>query len=297
MRLGFTLPLRCGPFSLERTVLSHGWWQVPPFAWDGQRLSVAFRPEEAPWRMDVRQDGDRLEVELLARARREPPGVRDLAARLLERALQLDWDLSEFYALCRRYEPLRGVPESGAGRVLRGLTLFDDVAVALCGTNIQWLQAVRLVRRLAELGPEAPGALRCFPRPGEIASAGEAHLRETVRMGYRSPSLVRLCGIPLDLPPGDGEELRRYFRALPGIGPVTARFLATLYRRADELAIDSLVLRYLGDKYHGGRKPAEQEVRERYARFGRYQALAYWFEFLGDVNPDTWRGWKEGRRE
>jgi len=90
-------------------------------------------------------------------------------------------------------------------------------------------------------------------------------------------------------PSMDGAALRAFFRSIPGIGPVTARYLACLHGRADEIAIDSFTLRYVGDKYHGGRRPSVAAVEKRYARFGEHRALAYWFEVLGDVSPMTWR--------
>ena len=293
MRISYTLPLPVGPFSLRRTVLSHGVWQIPPFAWDGERFSAAFRFEARPWRLDLTQQDGSLEVELRSSVRREPASVREAASGMLRRVLQLDWDPRPFHELCRRHEALSWVPEAGAGRLIRCQSLFDDVVVGICGTNIQWTQAVRCVHRLSELAPEAAGGLRCFPTSAEIRAAGEAHLREHARVGYRAISLIGLCDVELIEPAGDGPQVRKYFASLPGIGPVTARLLATLYGRADEISIDSLVLRYIGDKYHGGQKPTVAEVQKRYEPFGELRALAYWFEFLGDVQPDSWRGWKK----
>ena len=125
-------------------------------------------------------------------------------------------------------------------------------------------------------------------------------LRDHARLGYRATSVLRLCEVVLEgdlsLEAGprtapDGEALRRWFARLPGIGPVTARYLATLYGWFDALAVDSLVRAFVGDRHFGGRRPAVSEVGRLYAGFGPWQALAYWFEFLGAVDPVTWRGW------
>jgi 3-methyladenine DNA glycosylase/8-oxoguanine DNA glycosylase len=159
-----------------------------------------------------------------------------------------------------------------------------------------------MIHRLCEVAPIPPGSgIPRYPGPEEILAVGEDHLRGHARLGYRADSVLRFCRAvldgALDLGPAergelDAEAMRAFLRSLPGIGPVTARYLATLYGHFDELAVDSLVLNYIGDKYFGGRRPRESEVQALYAPFGRWRALAYWFEFLGDVDPVTWRGWE-----
>jgi len=115
--------------------------------------------------------------------------------------------------------------------------------------------------------------------------------------------VLRLCeGLMtgrLDLAPAErgllcGADFRRFLQGLPGIGPVTARYLATLHGFFDELAVDSLVLAFLADTRFGGRRPTEPEVQAIYAPFGSWRALAYWFEFVGSVDPTSWRGWQPG---
>jgi len=241
-----------------------------------------------------------LDLVLRTRSRRSPASLRRQAGRAVARALDFDRDLRSFYDVCRSYEPLGWVPRARAGRLLRCPDLFADVVISICGTNIQWKQAVRCVHLLSGIAPKAPGAsLRCFPTPQEIIEAGADHLVDTARVGYRHRSILEFCrkvtggAVDLDLDPSmSGVDMRAFFRSLPGIGPVTARYLACLHHRTDELAVDSLVLRYIGDKYHRGRRPSVKAVERRYAPFGEHRALAYWFEFLGDVDPVTWRGWK-----
>jgi 3-methyladenine DNA glycosylase/8-oxoguanine DNA glycosylase len=290
------------PFDLASTVLGHGFHQVPPFSWDheARTLGIALRPPLM--HVAVSQPSRRpvLDVVLRTRSRRSPASLREQAGRAVARALDFDRDLAPFYDVCRTYEPLAWVPRARAGRLLRCPDLFADVVISICGTNIQWQQAVRCVHLLCRIAPSVPCSdLRCFPTPREIVDAGARHLVDTARVGYRHRSILEFCDrvlggdIDLDLDPSmSGEDMRAFFRSLPGIGPVTARYLACLHHRTDELAVDSLVLRYIGDKYHRGRRPTVGTVEKRYAPFGDQRALAYWFEFLGDVDPVTWRGWK-----
>jgi N-glycosylase/DNA lyase len=290
-------------FDLASTVHSHGFYQVPPFGWDpdARRLDIALRPAV---RASVTQGGTRRAPLLRVAATgpgRASAALRARIAATVAHVLDLGRDLAPFHRVCRAYGPLAWVVAARAGRLLRCPDLFADVVVSICGTNTQWKQAVRCAHLIADVAPALPGtSLRCFPTPAEILDAGAPFLVDHARVGYRHRSILDLSekvldgridlGRPLD--GMSGPEMRDFFRSLPGIGPVTARYLACLHGRTDELAVDSLVIRYIGDKYHGGRRPTPAAVERRYARFGDHRALAYWFEFLGDVDAVTWRGWE-----
>lgn len=296
-------------FNLERVARSHGWYEIPPFRWDPQGgvLAVAVPgPHRSVRRLEIRSAGrGSLALCWVLAGRQRGSALEDEGRALASRVLNLGWDLRPFWRLCRSYEPLGWAPGSGAGWLLRGPSVFSDVVSGICGTNIAWKQAVKAIHLLCTIAPADPlGELRRFPLPDELLAAGEAHLRDTARLGYRAPFILELCrlvrdgAVDLDLPLRsgvEGKEVRAFFRGLPGIGPVTARYLANLYGHFDELAVDSLTVTYIGDKYHRGKKATERQVQARYARFGDLRALAYWFEFLGDVDPATWRGWKPAR--
>ncbi len=319
--MSFDLALQ-GPagFDLARTVLSHGFHQVPPFFWDASsgRLDISVRPDSlvprlpgqsragsVPILVSVTQAREArkvvLHVKVRGRARASSAPLKAFVQTLVTHVLDLDRDLREFHRVCGTYEPLSWARRAHAGRIMRCPDVFTDVVVSICGTNTTWTQAVRSVWRLCTIAPRPlESSPPCFPTAPEILAAGAAHLVDTARVGYRHRAILEMCSMVverrLDLstvldPAADGPSLRELFRSLPGIGPITARYLATVHGRADELAVDSLVLRYIGDKYHRGRKPTARAVQRRYERFGDQRALAYWFEFLGDVDPVTWRGW------
>lgn len=308
-------------FDLVRTVYSHGFHQVVPFSWDrlSSRLDVAVRPAlctpplhtdqgragRSPVLISIVQKGAALDVRVDARDRRKPERLLSTVRAIVRHVLDMDRDLRDFHAVCRRHAALRWVPRARAGRILRCPDVFTDVVVSICGTNTSWKQAVRCVDRLCDIAPRAARTgPRCFPTAVELLDAGSAHLVDHARVGYRHKTILEFCEMvasgEVDLatplsPEVTGPELRRFFGSLPGIGPITARYLATVHGCADELAVDSLVLRYIGDKYHEGRRPTAEQVQRRYASFGAHRALAYWFEFLGDVDPITWRGWRRSR--
>jgi 3-methyladenine DNA glycosylase/8-oxoguanine DNA glycosylase len=316
----FTLRARAA-FDLRCTALSHGWYQIPPFEWDDDACVLALAvagPRRTVRRLEMwqsrRRQGSepRRTLRLRWRGTGKAPDLSaagDVVAQgraLARRVLNLGVDLGPFYALCSKRESLAWVVTAGAGRVLRGPTVFSDVVSSICGTNTHWKMAVRSVHRLAELAPLDPlGSLRRYPTPAELAGAGAQRLRDHARVGYRAEYIADLAETvaegSLDLeaaldPWLSGAELRALFRGLPGIGPITARYLAVLYGRFDGLAVDSLVLKYIGEKYLGGRRATEKEVQAMYQPYGDLRGLAYWFEFLGDVDPVTWRGWaNEGK--
>ncbi len=303
------------PFDLRGTVLSHGFYEVPPFRWDNARgrLEVALRIPglSAPVLLGVEQhrgDAGRpvLEIDASWTGPLRTGRIRAHVDPAIAHCLDFGRDLRPFYSMCRAHPPLAWVPRARAGRILRCPDVTTDVIVSICGTNTTWRQAVRSVRLLSDVAPSCPGTgVRAFPTPAEILSAGADHLVGHARVGYRHRTILDLCsrvstgqldpGAALD-PTMTGTAMREFFGSMPGIGPVTARYLACLHRRCDELAVDSFVLRYVGDKYHGGKKPTVRQVERRYAPFGDLKALAYWFELLGDVDPVTWRVREGGGR-
>src|SRR5438105_13371858 len=76
---------------------------------------------------------------------------------------------------------------SGAGRMLRSPTVFEDVVKTVCTTNCALSATVRMVGALVDhLGPEDRAAgRRAFPSAVGMADADEAFDGVDVRAGYR----------------------------------------------------------------------------------------------------------------
>ncbi len=53
-----------------------------------------------------------------------------------------------------------------------------------------------------------------------------------------------------------------------------------LYGHFDELAIDSLVVKYMTEQHFDGVKPTDRQINDFYDRFGAWRYLAYWMEFI-----------------
>lgn len=292
-----TLVLRGGggePVDLARTLHSHGVATLPP-----QRIDAQARALQTTLALgDSRASTIRIRAGAPGQVTVETDGVPPAqpASQLLvtaRRLLNLDQDLSRFYALAAA-DPALAWVTAGAGRMLRGPTVFEDVVKTICTTNCSWSATTRMVTRLvADLGTPAPDGRRAFPSPAAMAGAGEEFYRDVVRAGYRGRYLIRLAADVadghLDLeqlrdPALPDAEVSRQLLALPGVGPyAAAHVMLTSLGRYRQLIFDS----WTRPTYARltGRPASDTTIQRRFRRFGDYAGLAFWL-FLT-------RGWVE----
>ncbi len=282
----FQLPLP-SDFSLPATVISHGFYQTLPFAWDGQKLSRIDRlkPEGRPHRLTITAEKDHLAVDI-AGARNMPETYRVRLSRMLGLAK----DLAPFFGVVQREPRLRWIAEQKAGRILRGGDLFEDVLKALAGTNTTWPQAVKVINRIATLGPKV-GEDHAFPSAEEVIQAGASWLREEARAGYRADAMVAWAeswrsgefdGETLENTAHQmsGDQVRKKFQSIRGIGPATASYLAAFLGKHDHVMVDSGVTAYAERRW--GKKLTPKEITTHYAAYGEWRGLVSWFEMVGD---------------
>lgn len=301
--MNFSLDIH-NPFSLAATVKTHGWFQLAPFRWDNgaQTLRWAMQPDEQPPFVVTIRECEQLKpvgARLVLQTERSGAHIQKTITDKIHHIFNLDLDLAEFYLVCKRYPALNQVQNKGMGRLMRTESVYEDVFKSICGTNVQWKQAVTMINNIARLGSPVAGTdMRTFPGPQQVLQAGEQFLKDTGRVGYRSNSLIALCEHftkpdPLQVPVEKGElsypELCKYFLGFKGIGKVTARYLCALYGRFDELAVDSLVISYMTKTHFNGVRPDVKQIEDFYAEFGRWKYLAYWMEFIVNEgwNPDA----------
>ena len=207
--------------------------------------------------------------------------------------LRLDADLSGFYAAARDDPDLDWV-RSGAGRMLRSPTVFEDVVKTICTTNCTWSATVRMTTALVEnLGVEAPGGLRAFPLPAAMAEVDDDFYRDSVRAGYRGPYLrtlsTEVAEGSLDLeglndPELPDDEVAARLLALPGCGPYATAHMMMLLGRYSRLILDS----WTRPKYArlNGRKAADRTIERRFRRYREYAGLAFWLYLTRDWVED-----------
>jgi N-glycosylase/DNA lyase len=294
------------PVDLARSLNSHGFVDLPPMRPDPdyRATEITLRPRRGRPR--------RVRIEAAARpgaARIEVLGaaVSDAAADELTSAirhvLRLDADLSPFYAAARDDPDLSWVV-TGAGRMVRSPTVFEDVVKTICTTNCAWSATVRMVHAIVQhLGEPAVGAPadgpwgRAFPTPEAMAEAGEGFYKDVARTGYRGAYLASLARAvasgELDLEwfgrasaeelPDD--ELEERLLALPGVGPYAAAHVMMTLGRYHRLILDSWTRPTYAHKA-GRRRATDAAIQRRFRPYGPYAGLAFWLFLTRDWVED-----------
>jgi N-glycosylase/DNA lyase len=305
------------PFDLDRTVRSHGFYDLAPWRYDPARAVVGRPLRLATGRVVAFEvapaapgPGLALRVVAAGRLRGDEAAEVRLAVR---RCLSLDEDLAPFH---RRIEELEASPpaawtrsgapaltwavRTGAGRLLRSPTVFEDAVKTLCTTNCSWALTRAMVRNLVErLGEPGPDGARDFPTPIAMAERPERFYREVVRAGYRAGALrwiasaVATGAIDMEawrVPGRSTEALAEVIRELPGFGPYATEHLLRLLGRHDHLALDSWTRAKLARLRGRSRTPSDATFRRWYAPFGPHAGLAMWLEATADWHQDrpTW---------
>ena len=279
-------------FSFRRTVASHGWCELAPFAAAPDASSVATvvaLPGGGARRIVLRDEGG---VVL------ESPGAAAAATRRAliaagRRVLALDVDVSAFHDAVRRDPRYRWIADTRAGRLLRAPTAFEDLVKLVLTTNCSWAFTKKMAAVLVErYGEKAKDGARSFPTAPRLARVAEAEFREVVRAGYRSPYLAALSRAVAsgesdpaswDDDPREAPALRKEMVKLPGVGPYVAENLLKFIGKPDGLALDSAIRARYAEVYHGGRKIKDLTIARRMAPLGRWAGLALWF--------DLWKAW------
>ena len=293
------LQLQCPPsFDLARTALVHGGVGLAPTAWDGRRLHLrlpdpvvvepepvarsgflagagpASRSAHASGPAQASGSGPLTGPGLTMRWRGRPPDVA-----VLRRVLALDDDLEELWAACDRVPSLRWVRTTGAGRVLRSPTVWQDLVGTLAGTRASYRSTQAMVRSLVGDGP--------FPGPQQVLDG------DLTAWGYRASWLRRLAeqvagGLDVEGladPEVTDAEAELRVRGLAGFGPFAAAQLLPLLGRPRPLVLDGWLREQLGGA-------SDAQVHERYAAMGRWAGTGAWLEVLAPrlAGPGGGRG-------
>jgi N-glycosylase/DNA lyase len=272
-------------FHFDRVVRSHGWYDLPPFAYDQKagELSTRILTPAGPAALRFRALDGALEAHGDVTA-------RELGA-IASRVFSLDLDLSGFDAAFAGEPALRRALQRGAGRMLRAPTLFEDAVKMLFTTNCSWEATRGMVQRLIDLA----GTGGAFPTAGRVAGFTPGLLARRVRCGYRAGSLSRfarrVARKELDLAAWErrdaaAETVREAILQEHGFGPYAAEGLLRILGRHEYFAIDSWVRMKYRRLHPGPAKTVDRAIARRYARFGDHKGLALWLELTQDWHEE-----------
>jgi 3-methyladenine DNA glycosylase/8-oxoguanine DNA glycosylase len=279
-------------FSFKRTVLSHGWYNLPPFDLDREQwiLSRVLNVGSAQ-PITVRISSGKGLVKATA-SRALGKRAAEQVKRDVRHMLRLDDEMSSFYAAVAHDPEFDWVASSGAGRLLRSPTVFEDLVKTMCTTNCSWALTYKMVGGLVgELGRESRVGQRAFPSPEAMASKPERFYRDVIRAGYRAPYLKelaeRVASGSLDVESWASSdlstpELQREMKTVKGVGDYAAENLLKLLGRYDCLALDSWVRGKFKRTRNGGRKTSDKKIEKYYSRFGEWRGLALWCDLTRD---------------
>jgi 3-methyladenine DNA glycosylase/8-oxoguanine DNA glycosylase len=279
-------------FSFRRTVASHGWYQLPPFAldtakWELSRvIDLGAKPPVTIFLTEARNH---------VRVSVARPLTKSEAAKVLRDArhiLRLDDDLRDFYSATETDPEFSWVGKQGAGRLLRSPTVFEDLVKMICTTNCSWALTMKMVVGLVEnLGRESNDGRKSFPDAEAMAAMPLKFFVEQVRAGYRAPYLKELADrvasgelaveqwLSSELPTSD---LLKQMKGVKGVGNYAAENLLKLLGRYDGLALDSWTRARFFEIRNNGRKANDKKIARYYARFNEWRGLALWLDVTRD---------------
>jgi 3-methyladenine DNA glycosylase/8-oxoguanine DNA glycosylase len=282
-------------FSFRRTVASHGWYQLLPFAlntenagkWQLTRVIDLGAKPPATIFMTGRKNHVRVTT-----SRSLTKAETAIALRDARHILRLDDDLESFYLTTSNDPEFAWIGEQGAGRMLRSPTVFEDLVKMICTTNCSWALTLKMVTGLVEnLGRETNDGRKSFPNAEAMASMPLKFFVDEVRAGYRAPYLKELAErvasgelnveewLTTDLP---APKLVKRIKGVKGVGDYAAENLLKLLGRYDGLALDSWTRAKFFQIRNNGRKANDKKIARYYSRFNEWRGLALWCDVTRD---------------
>lgn len=289
MELRITTPQN---FSFRRTVASHGWYQLLPFAldtnkWELSRVIDLGKKPPATIFLTARKNYVRVTASRTLNKTETAIALRD--ARHI---LRLDDDLDPFYLATESDPEFSWIGAQGAGRMLRSPTVFEDLVKMICTTNCSWALTEKMVTGLVQnLGRETNDGRKSFPTAETMAAMPAKFFVEAVRAGYRAPYLKELAErvakgelnveqwLSSDLPTN---ELAKQIKGVKGAGDYAAENLLKLLGRYDGLALDSWTRARFFQLRNKGRKANDKKIARYYSRFNEWRGLALWCDVTRD---------------
>jgi 3-methyladenine DNA glycosylase/8-oxoguanine DNA glycosylase len=135
-------------FNFKRTVISHGWCELLPFACDLEQwvlTRVLDLQQQAPVTINMTTAKRGLRIDA---SRRLSKTAAETVVRDVRHMLRLDDNMITFYRAMNADPGFDWIARSGAGRMLRSPTVFEDLVKMICTTNCSWALTEKMVTGL-----------------------------------------------------------------------------------------------------------------------------------------------------
>jgi len=209
--------------------------------------------------------------------------------QVISQIFNLRIDLGEFYSIANNHEGYEWIAPSGAGRLMRCPTVWEDLVKILMTTNTSWAMTKGMVSRINALGQQYDEQHSAFPTPERLASMTFDQLSEEVRAGYRTEYLYELAqkitSGELDVEAWNtselpSEDLYKEITNLKGFGPYAGASMLKLLGRFDKLAIDTAARTMFVQKFEHDDQVTDRMIRKHYETFGQWAGLFLWMDVL-----------------
>src|SRR5450432_2619619 len=122
-------------FNFKRTVISHGWCDLPPFGFAQESWTltrVLDLNSTMPVNVKITGASRSLRIETAGRLSKK---AEQRVVADVRHMFRLDDDMAEFYHAMKAEPEFDWIPIQGAGRLLRSPTVFEDLVKMICTTN------------------------------------------------------------------------------------------------------------------------------------------------------------------
>lgn len=286
-------------FNFRRTVNSHGWSRLLPFELGAEyrKLDFVFNDFslKRPAAVSVSEIGEN-ELEIKISPAKISEKAKAKITNVVRHVLRFDDNLDEFYKLVKREKEFKWIAQTGAGRLLRSPTVYEDLVKTICTTNCSWGLTTIMVKNLVEkLGEKAENGKAVFPTAEKMAEMSPDFYRAEIRAGYRAPYFQELAEkvaagkinpeiwLVTDAPTG---ELKKQMKQIKGVGDYAAENLLKLVGRYDGLALDSWLRAQFYRRRNNGLVCPDKEIENYYSRFGEWKGLAIWCDMTKEWVTD-----------
>ena len=283
-------------FNFRRTIVSHGWYGLLPFALDSDKYELTrvinLDPKRPVTIVMSAPKGHSKDHVRITTSRRLPTSDVARVTRDARHILRLDDDLQPFYLAVEEDPEFSWIGVQGAGRMLRSPTVFEDLVKMICTTNCSWALTVKMVTGLVEnLGRESDDGRKSFPNAEAMAAMPLKFFVDEVRAGYRAAYLKelaeRVASGELNVEqwltsPLSTAELIKELKGVKGVGNYAAENLLKLLGHYDGLALDSWTRAKFFQVRNKGRKANDKKIERYYSRFNEWRGLALWCDMTRD---------------